>query len=228
VDTKVYKPTRIVEGMDIRDYYGVGDNFLVGMVAANKANGSLHRKGFSEAFMAFGVFLQSHPEAKLYVHSEVTGAYGGFNLIDLARACGIPKDSILFPDPEKLRFGYSDAEMAALYTGMDVLLHTSYGEGFGVPAIEAQACGTRVIGSSWAATPDLLSADCLMVEGQPFWDEAQKSFFQIPLIPSIMGALKQVYESRGDSPESVKFAKQFDVETVWEKYWVPFLKTRFK
>jgi glycosyltransferase involved in cell wall biosynthesis len=228
VDTKVYKPTRIVEGMDIRDYYGVGDNFLVGMVAANKANGSMHRKAFGEAFMAFGVFLQSHPEAKLYVHSEVTGAYGGFNLIDLARACGIPKDSILFPDPEKLRFGYSDAEMAALYTGMDVLLHTSYGEGFGVPALEAQACSTRVIGSSWAATPDLLSADCLMVEGQPFWDEAQKSFFQIPLIPSIMGALKQVYENRGDSPESVEFAKQFDVETVWEKYWVPFLKTRFK
>ena len=226
VDTKTYKPTKKIEGMDIRDYYGIGDNFLVGMVAANKANGSMHRKAFGEAFMAFGVFLKSHPEAKLYVHSEVTGAYGGFNLIDLARACGIPKDSILFPDPEKLRFGYSDEEMAALYTGMDVLLHASYGEGFGVPAIEAQACGTRVIGASWAATPDLLSEDCLMVEGQPFWDEAQKSFFQIPLIPSIIAALEQVYCNRGDSPDSVEFAKQFDVETVWENYWVPFLKSR--
>lgn len=226
VDTKVYKPTSKIEGMDIREYYGVGDDFLIGMVAANKANGSIHRKAFGEAFMAFGVFLQSHPEAKLYVHSEVTGAYGGFNLLDLSRACGIPKESILFPDPEKLRFGYSDQEMAALYTGMDVLLHSSYGEGFGVPAIEAQACGTRVIGASWAATPDLLSDDCLMVEGQPFWDEAQKSFFQIPLIPSIVNALEQIYCNRGDSPESVKFASEFDIEKVWENYWVPFLKTR--
>jgi glycosyltransferase involved in cell wall biosynthesis len=226
VDTKIYKPTREIEGMDIRDYYGVGDNFLVGIVGANKANGSIHRKAYGELFMAFGIFLKSHPEAKLYVHAEVTGAYGGFNLLDLSRACGIPKDSILFPDPEKLRFGYSEEEMAALYTGMDVLLHASYGEGFGVPAIEAQACGTKVIGSSWAATPDLLSDECLMVEGQPFWDEAQKSFFQIPLIPSIINALEDVYCNRGDSLASVEFAKQFDADVVWDKYWLPFLKTR--
>ncbi len=228
VDTKVYKPTHTIEGMDIREYFGVGDDFLIGMVAANKANGSLHRKAYGEAFMAFGVFLKSRPDAKLYVHSEVTGAYGGFNLLDLARGCGIPKESILFPDPERLRFGYSDEEMAALYTGMDVLLHASYGEGFGVPAIEAQACGTKVIGSSWTATPDLLSEDCYMVEGQPFWDEAQKSFFQIPLIPSIIAAFERAYCERGDSPDSIEFAKQFDIEIVWEKYWVPFLKTRFK
>lgn len=226
VDTKVYKPTHIIEEVPIRDYYGVGDNFLVGMVAANKANGSIHRKAFGEAFMAFGLLLKKHPEAKLYVHSEITGVFGGFNLLDLAQACGIPKQSILFPDPEKLRFGYSDQEMAALYTGMDVLLHASYGEGFGVPAIEAQACGTRVIGSNWAATPDLLGDDSYLVDGQPFWDESQKSFFQIPLIPSLIGALEMAYNERGHSDVSVEFAKQFDIETVWEKYWVPFLKTR--
>jgi glycosyltransferase involved in cell wall biosynthesis len=118
--------------------------------------------------------------------------------------------------------------MAALYTGMDVLLHASYGEGFGVPAIEAQACGTKVIGASWTATPDLLGEDSLMVEGQPFWDEAQKSFFQIPLIPSMVAALEKAHCERGDSTEAVDFAKQFDIETVWEKYWIPFLKTRLQ
>jgi glycosyltransferase involved in cell wall biosynthesis len=226
VDTKVYKPTATIEGVPIRDYFGVGDDFLVGMVAANKAAGGLHRKAYSENFMAFALFRKKYPEAKLYVHAEPSTVYGGFNLYDLARACGIPKDSIIFPNPEKLRFGYSDKEMAALYTGLDVLLHVSYGEGFGVPSIEAQACGTKVIGGNWTATPDLLSGDCYLVDGQPLWDEAQKSFFQVPLIGSMVAALDQAYCERGDSPASVEFAKQFDVDTVWENYWVPFLKTR--
>jgi glycosyltransferase involved in cell wall biosynthesis len=228
VDTKVYKPTPTIEGVPIRDYFGIGDEFLVGMVAANKANGSVHRKAYSENFFAFSMFLKSHPEAKLYVHAEPSTVYGGFNLYDLAKACGIPSDSIIFPNPEKLRFGYSDKEMAALYTGLDVLLHVSYGEGFGVPAIEAQACGTRVIGANCTATPDLLSEDSYLVDGQPFWDEAQKSFFQIPLIGSIMAALEKAYANRGESARSIEFAKDFDVETVWDNYWIPFLRSRLE
>ena len=115
--------------------------------------------------------------------------------------------------------------MAALYSTMDVLLHASYGEGFGVPAVEAQMCGTRVIGSNWTATPDVLGEDSYLVEGQPFLDEAQLSFFQIPLVPSLISALKESYkDSRGTSLQAVKFAKQFEVENVWNKYWMPYLK----
>jgi glycosyltransferase involved in cell wall biosynthesis len=119
--------------------------------------------------------------------------------------------------------------MAALYTGMDVLLHASYGEGFGVPAIEAQACGTKVIGSNWAASQDLVSEDGWLVDGQPFWDEPQLSFFQIPSVPSIVQALTNAYSSsRAESKTSIEFAKQFDVERVWKWYWMPFLRGRLK
>jgi glycosyltransferase involved in cell wall biosynthesis len=138
-------------------------------------------------------------------------------------------DSLLFPDPERYRFGYSDEEMAALYTGMDILLHASYGEGFGVPAIEAQACGTKVIASNWAASQDLVAEDGWLVEGQPFWDEAQLSFFQIPSVPSIVSALNSAYDSsREKSKTAIEFAKQFDVERVWKWYWMPFLRGRLQ
>ena len=226
VDTKKFKPTHTIAGVSVRDYYGIGDEFLVGMVSANKANGSIHRKAYAENFMAFAIFLTQYPDAKLYVHAEPGNAFGGFNLLDLARAVGIPKENLLFPDPEKLRFGYTDEEMAALYTGMDVLLGTSYGEGFGVPAIEAQACGTRVIASSWAASQDLVSDDGWLVQGQPFWDEAQKSFFQVPLIPAIITALEEANKNRGESQASIEFAKQFDVESVWRWYWMPYLRKK--
>jgi hypothetical protein len=38
-------------------------------------------------------------------------------------------------------------------------------------------------------------------------------------------ALEQAYAApRGVSTASVEFAKQFEVETVYEQYWKPFLK----
>jgi glycosyltransferase involved in cell wall biosynthesis len=226
IDTSVYKPTDVVGGQPVREFMGLTDDqFLVGMVGANKANGSIHRKAYGENFLAFALFVKQHPDAVLYVHADPSAALGGFNLMDLATYCGIPKDNLIFPNQIDLRYGFEQADMAAFYSAMDVLLAPSYGEGFGIPTVEAQACGTRVIGSNWAATPDLVSEDCWLVDGQPFWDEAQKSWFTIPSVPSIVKALESAYEApRGVSEASVEFAKQFDVETVWEKHWLPVLQ----
>jgi glycosyltransferase involved in cell wall biosynthesis len=127
-----------------------------------------------------------------------------------------------------MRTGYSEEQMAAFYTAFDVLLSTSYGEGFGIPTIEAQACGTRVITSNFAASEDLASEDSWKIEGQPFWDEAQASFFQIPSVVKIVAALEDAYHNRGHSDKAVEFAKQFDVEHVWQWRWMPFLKGLFK
>ena len=225
-----YKPTQLIDQTPVRKYMGLKDSdFLVGMVSANKANGQLHRKAYAENLLAFAMFRAKHSDAYLYIHADPTKMFGGFDLINLMKRMGIPENSVLFPEREKMRFGYSDQEMAGLYTSMDVLLHVSYGEGFGVPAIEAQACGTRVIGSSWAATPDLLSDDSWLVEGQPFWDEAQNAFFRIPLIPSILHALNLSYKAdRGKSSASIEFAKDFHIDKVWDNYWLPFLKEKLK
>jgi glycosyltransferase involved in cell wall biosynthesis len=230
VDTKLYKPTHEIESTPVKKYFGLKESdFVVGMVAANKASGQVHRKAFAENLLAFSIFKKAHPDAYLYIHTNPGKQYGGFGLANLAKACGLDMDSILFPDPVRYQFGYTDEEMAALYTGMDVLLHTSYGEGFGVPAIEAQACGTKVIGSNWAASQDLIAEDGWLVDGQPFWDEPQLSFFQIPSVPSIVQALTKAHSSsRAESKTSIEFAKQFDVERVWKWYWMPFLRGRLK
>ena len=229
VDTSQYYRRDNIAGFKLREYMGVPeDSFLVGMVSANKANGSIHRKAFAENLLAFALFRKENPNSYLYIHSEPSRVYGGFHLATLMKAVGLPEDAVLFPDPVKLRYGYSTDEMAGIYSSLDVLLHASYGEGFGVPAIEAQACGVRVIGSNWAATPDLLGDDSFLVDGQPFWDEAQASFFMIPLIPSLVNALKEANANRGFSQASVDFAKQFDIETVWDNYWTPFLKANLK
>jgi glycosyltransferase involved in cell wall biosynthesis len=231
IDTSVYKPTdKTPGGLNTREYMEVPDDaFLVGMVAANKANGSIHRKAFAENLLAFALHLKKYPNSYLYIHSEPSRVYNGFDLGVLIKMVGIPENNVLFPDPYSLRGGYSDAHMAALYSSFDVLLSTSYGEGFGIPTVEAQACGTRVITSNFAASKDLASPDSWKVEGQPFWDEAQASFFQIPSVNKTVLALEEAYHAeRGTSKEAVEFAKQFDVEIVWNDKWIPFLRDLYK
>ena len=70
------------------------------------------------------------------------GLAGGWNLIKVLQSLGIPKDKVLLPNPQDYRFGMAKKDLAAIYTSMDVLLAPSYGEGFGVPVIEAASCGT--------------------------------------------------------------------------------------
>lgn len=232
VNTKVFQKTPKIMGPDgmmpTRELLGVSDDtFLVAMVAANKANGIIHRKAYDVNFMAFSAHLRSHPDSHLYVHADPAPNVGGFDLGVLAKVCGIPPEKITFANRDKYRVGYSQAELAALYSAADVLLAVSYGEGFGVPCIEAQSAGTRVIGSSWAATTDLVAEDGWLVEGQPFWDEPQKAFYQVPLLDSVVSALALADKERGFSAVSRKFALDFDEEKVWTDYWMPFLKDYF-
>lgn len=229
IDTKVFKPTDKIAGVDGREYMGVKGNFVIGMNAANKASGLIHRKAFGENLLAFSIFHKTHPDAVLYLHTDPLGSAGGWNILKMLAAFGIPKDAVLFPPFVEYKYGMSDTDLAGLYTAMDVLLAPGYGEGFGVPTIEAQACGTRVIGSNWAATPDLVAPDGWLVEGQPTWDASQDAFWQTPLVPSIVAALEAAYEAdRGRSQVSIDFAKQFDVETVWQNHWLPVLRKLLK
>lgn len=226
VDLNIFKPTDTYNGMPIREYLEVPeDAFLVSMVQANKANGQIHRKALAEQFLAFGMFRKKHPNSYLYLHMEPNKVFGGFELPRLLKACGLDDSCVLIADSDQLRVGYPQEFLSAVYTASDVLLACSYGEGFGVPVIEAQACKTPVITSGFAATQDLAGEDSYLVGGQPFWDEAQGAFFSIPFVQSIVEALEMAYEKRGTKSDSSReFAKQFSIDNVWNNYWLPFWK----
>ena len=231
IDTKVFKPTYELKGMPTREFLGIGqDDFLIVMNSANKANKSIHRKAFAENLLAFKLFRETHPNSYLYIHTEPTGIFGGFHLIRLAKSIGLPQEAILFPRPEDYRKGFTKEQLAALYTAADVTLTTSYGEGFGIATIESQACGTPTITSSFAASQDLAGPDSYLVAGQPFWDEAQMAWFSVPIISSIVEALRQAHEARTPekSQQCIDFAKEFDVEKIWKEKWIPLLSEQLK
>lgn len=55
-------------------------------------------------------------------------------------------------------------DMPALYRGAKVFLFPSLSEGFGMPIIEAMACGTPVITSNTSAMPEVAGSDALLVD----------------------------------------------------------------
>lgn len=80
--------------------------------------------------------------------------YGRFHLGELAaRFRATPGTPPLLLVEQDL----SRAQMAALYTACDVLVHPYRGEGFGLPVLEARACGLPVIATAGGATEHLMA-----------------------------------------------------------------------
>lgn len=230
IDTNIFKPTKSIAGsqgeITARQFMEIPeDAFIVGMNSANKGGKQgLNRKAFPEAFLAFGMWAQKHSDAVLYVHTEDRGAMGGINLPELAKSCGIEDRQIKFVDQYAYRSGIPQEVLAAIYTSMDVLLQPSLGEGFGIPAIEAQACGTRLIVNNATAQPELVG-DGWVCEGQPVWDDAQKSWWLTPSVPSMIEMLESAYQAGGGhSSKAIEFAKTYDADVVFRDYWVPALE----
>ena len=219
-----FKPMKRHKGTTGRDFIGASEDvFIVGMNAANKGV-SPNRKAFGENILAFSMFAQMHDDVVLYLHTDSNGSLGGIKLQELITSCGIKEHQYAFVDPYTLRTGIDQPTLATLYTAMDVLLATSYGEGFGVPTVEAQACGTPVIVSDFAASTELVG-DGWLVDGQPLWDAPQSSWFHMPSVPGIVDALEQAYQrGRGRSQKAQDFAKAYNADTVFNKYWKPALK----
>lgn len=232
VDTNVMRPTPTVEvnGQTVtaRQLLDIpGDAFVVGMVAMNKG-WARDRKGFNEAMRAFGLFWQRHPNAVLYLHTEKFGAAEGVNLVELSQHCAVPEHAIRWVDQYAYRLGIPPQMMAATYTAMDVLLAPSHGEGFCVPLIEAQACGTPVVATDFSAQAELVGPESgWKVGGQPEWDPAQHSSYLCPSIGEIVNGLEAAYRAdlAGMQAAAREFAVQYDTDRVFDEFWLPFLTT---
>ena len=226
-DTKQYKPTptAVVGGRTVtgRQFLEIPeDAFLVGMVGMNKDPND--RKGFSPAFQAFAQFHQRHPNSILHVHTEKSGTGGGLNLPELARFCGIPDKAIRFTNQYAYMIGFPPNLMALMYSAFDVLLQPSAGEGFGVPLIEAQACGIPVITTNFTAQGELVGAGW-RVGGERWWDEASRSWYIRASIPQLVDALEAAKAEGASAQEARAFALGYDADHVYDTYWRPYLAT---
>lgn len=69
------------------------------------------------------------------------------------RACGLTTDDVVITG------GVTDLEMQQLYNLCHLFVFPSWHEGFGLPALEAMACGAAVIGSNTTSLPEVIGRE---------------------------------------------------------------------
>lgn len=201
------------------------DAFVIGMVAANKGR-TPARKAFPEVMQAFAEFKREQPNAHLHLHTDPTTSGQGVPMLRLMERCGVPKDAVTFTNAIRVELGMAPELMAAMYSMFDVLANPSYGEGFGIPIVEAQAAGCPVIVTDFSAMTELCGAGWL-VEADDWYDSQHGAFFGRPRPESIVDAFRSAYRARHDKDLRAKareFALGYDADLVAEKYWKPALE----
>jgi glycosyltransferase involved in cell wall biosynthesis len=221
VDTDIFRPGdpavyRRDAGIDPGD-------FVIGICAMNRDQ---IRKGFHEQILAFARFHERHPRSVLSMHTAQLNPQG-LNLAGMCARLGIT-DAVRFPDDYLLATNLiGQQQMATWYQGLDVLSSCSYGEGFGVPIIEAQAAGVPVVVTDASAMPELCGAGWV-VSGTPYWSPGSGAWWKRPDVDDIVNAYEQAWQAWQDGAlpraQARAFAMQFGADRVTAEFWEPVMK----
>lgn len=132
----------------VRHYFGLERPFLlsVGNIKAHK--------NMKRMLQAFGKLCSDYPDldlvvagGSLHTHPELDAVCTECGVRDRVRSLGVvPK-----------------AELRALYKMAEIFVFPSLYEGFGLPALEAMACGTPVVAARSSAIPEVVGHSGLLV-----------------------------------------------------------------
>ena len=217
-DVQVFSPPEDRDAL--REKWKVSGRFVIGIAAANKDG---VRKGLPEQFAAFARFRRTHDDALLLVHSMVKFPTSQLDLERLAFRLGI-RDSVRFTDQYAQVAGLMRSQhMAELYGICDVFSNCSFAEGFGIPVIEAQACGTPAVVTDCSAMTELKGPGW-MVQGEPFWNPVHEAWWVKPSITGITRAYEKAYRGAASRRQAAReFAMGYDADAVTVEYWKPAL-----
>jgi alpha-1,3-rhamnosyl/mannosyltransferase len=122
----------------------------IGPCGADEVDRVLQRFGLPERYLVWVGGLQ-HPDPSRHV-SELAGAERSLPLVLVGSTREWAHEL-----PDVILTGrVSDQELAAIYTGARALVLPSDGSGFGLPAVEALACGTPVVAFASPAMREVL------------------------------------------------------------------------
>lgn len=216
VDTAAFAPPADRDAL--RREMGVDGKFTVGM---NFNNNDKFRKNIQESIRGFALFHAKHPDSVLCLHA-MQAQPEGYNLLALTRHLGI-RDAVKWTPQYELITGMIPAKVLAdWYGALDVYLGPG-NEGFGLPAIEAQACGTPVILGDWSTGPEL-HGDGWLAEGQRWWNDVHQADWHMASPQSIAECLEEAYEDAGNRRDAARDnALRWDINKMVREHWEPVL-----
>ncbi|MFH1562090.1 MAG: glycosyltransferase family 1 protein [Nitrospirota bacterium] len=135
----------------VKQKYGLGKKYLLS-VAIMRSNKNIQR-----LFEAFNILkTQYRIEHQLVLVGTVSKEFKGLQKKDVILTGYVP-----------------DEELPLLYCGASLLVHPSFFEGFGLPVLEAMACGTPVVASNVTSLPEIIGEAGLLFD--PFKPEEMAS-----------------------------------------------------
>jgi len=227
IEPSVYKVLPLDQVEAFKKQYLKHDGHLTIMVAANK--GYPDRKNFQGQLAAWAAFSKNKPDVRLYIHTEPTPMYQGLNLPRLCQELGIA-EKVMFPDRYEYFIGLPADYLAFIYNSANVLMGAAMSEGFGIPLIEAQACGTPVITTNFSAMPELVRYGNIVDVANKFWTPLE-AYQAIPDQGQIQDSLEDNYQDwldagkQKNSEEGLKASAKIHSEYSWDElvntYWKP-------
>jgi glycosyltransferase involved in cell wall biosynthesis len=216
VNTKTFAPPADRDA--VRGDMGYDGKFVVGM---NFMNNDKFRKNVNQALRAFAVFHAAHPDSLLALHA-IQALPEGYNLPVYARHLGIEKAVRWTPQYELVSGMIPPKVLADWYGALDVLMNPG-NEGFGLPTIEAQACGTPVITGNWGTGPELTGAGWLC-SGELWWNDVHQADWHHASVASLADCLGEAYEdARNRRAAARDNALQWEIGRQVRDYWEPVL-----
>lgn len=137
------------ERIKIRQTLGIENKFVIGVVARNQG-----RKMLDRTIKAMAVYAKINPNAVLLLHLDPNDNAQVFPINALVQRYNL-ENRVMYTGTTFFK-GFTFKEMNAVYNAMDVFLLTTSGEGFGIPLIEAQACGIPVLATDYTTTRELV------------------------------------------------------------------------
>ncbi|MCX7883671.1 MAG: glycosyltransferase family 4 protein, partial [Caloramator sp.] len=144
----------------IKEKYGIEDKFIL------YVGGFSPRKNIKGLIQAFSIIKPKLDEKiKLVILGKKGRSY--YDYRDLAYSLSL-KEDVIFT-------GYVPVEELPLfYNAAYIFCYPSFYEGFGLPPLEAMACGTPTIASNVTSIPEVLQNDALYINPKDINDIADK------------------------------------------------------
>lgn len=155
VNRRIFHPVEAREVEIMIDKFGLSRPYLLAMEPQNP------RKNARTLLKAWEGLHEKYPELTLTFINTSNGA-----------TKALARDR---PHRRMALLNYvSDVELAALMSGAEVFVYPSLYEGFGLPVLEAMACGTPVIASRVGGLIETVGEDGILVEPMDYESLARK------------------------------------------------------
>jgi glycosyltransferase involved in cell wall biosynthesis len=195
------------------------DAFLLTYTGANMGE----RKNLPLLIRTFAKFARAHPDAHLYLHSNINATGHGYDLIPIMKDLGV-RDRVHFPVLSPITDSATDEHLATLYTASDAYISASSGEGFGLPEMEAAACGLPAIAPANSAQKELTEGHGWLVDtidpeayvNYPSYVPTC-NFYLEPDARSLLARMEEAYDSPDLREEYGRKAREFALGYDWRK-----------